>query len=82
LKIAASLRSSVAHIGWRGTTHRTTYVFSDTGALLTRSDKRFLSNSELAGWYSPGTAPITFDVDGYRFGCAICIESTFPEVFQ
>ncbi|MBZ9789551.1 hypothetical protein K9B32_05315 [Rhizobium sp. 3T7] len=21
-------------------------------------------------------------IDGYRFGCAICIESTFPEVFQ
>ena len=62
--------------------HNSLYVFSDTGALLTRYDKRFLSNSELGGWYSPGTAPITFDVDGYRFGCAICIESTFPEVFQ
>lgn len=62
--------------------HNSLYVFSDTGTLLTRYDKRFLSNSELGGWYSPGTAPITFDVDGYRFGCAICIESTFPEVFQ
>ncbi|WP_244656131.1 MULTISPECIES: carbon-nitrogen hydrolase family protein [Rhizobium] len=40
-----------------------------------------MSNSELGGWYSPGTAPITFDVDGYRFGCAICIESQFPEIF-
>jgi len=62
--------------------HNSLYVFSDTGTLLTRHDKRFLSNSELDRWYSPGTAPITFDVDGYRFGCAICIESTFPEVFQ
>ncbi|MEK1893008.1 MAG: carbon-nitrogen hydrolase family protein [Rhizobium sp.] len=61
--------------------HNSLYVFSDTGALLTRYDKRFLSNSELGGWYSPGTAPITFDVDGYRFGCAICIESQFPEIF-
>lgn len=57
------------------------YVFSDSGVLLTRYDKRFLSNSEVNGWYTPGEEPITFDVDGYRFGCAICIESQFPEVF-
>jgi predicted amidohydrolase len=62
--------------------HNSLYVFSEEGALLTRYDKRFLSNSELGGWYSPGTEPITFDVDGYRFGCAICIESQFQEVFQ
>lgn len=61
--------------------HNSLYVFSDTGALLTRYDKRFLSNSELGGWYTPGTEPITFGVDGYRFGCAICIESQFQEVF-
>lgn len=62
--------------------HNSLYVFSGTGTLLTRYDKRFLSNSELGGWYCPGSAPITFDVDGYRFGCAICIESQFQEVFQ
>ena len=62
--------------------HNSLYVFSEEGALLTRYDKRFLSNSELGGWYSPGAAPVTFDVDGYRFGCAICIESQFQEVFQ
>jgi predicted amidohydrolase len=62
--------------------HNCLYVFSDDGNLLTRYDKRFLSNSELDGWYTPGTEPITFEVDGYRFGCAICIESQFPEVFS
>ncbi|MGR9470615.1 carbon-nitrogen hydrolase family protein [Rhizobium leguminosarum] len=62
--------------------HNCLYVFSDNGTLLTRYDKRFLSNSELDGWYTPGTEPITFDVDGYRFGCSICIESQFPEVFS
>ncbi|HEX9872659.1 MAG TPA: carbon-nitrogen hydrolase family protein, partial [Candidatus Tectomicrobia bacterium] len=36
---------------------------------------------ELSGWYTPGTEAITFDIDGYIFGCAICIESQFPEVF-
>lgn len=61
--------------------HNSLYVFSDTGALLTRYDKRFLSNSELNGWYTPGNEPVLFEVDGYRFGCAICIESQFPEVF-
>jgi predicted amidohydrolase len=62
--------------------HNSLYVFSDAGTLLTRYDKRFLSNSELGGWYTPGTEPITFEVDGYRFGCAICIESQFEEVFS
>jgi len=32
--------------------------------------------------YSPGTNPITFEVDGYRFGCALGMESHFPEVFS
>lgn len=62
--------------------HNSLYVFSEEGALLTRYDKRYLSNSELGGWYSPGTAAITFAVGEYRFGCAICIESQFQEVFQ
>ncbi|MFK0331496.1 carbon-nitrogen hydrolase family protein [Rhizobium sp. NPDC090275] len=62
--------------------HNSLYVFSDAGALINRYDKRFLSNSELQGWYTPGTAPVVFDVDGYRFGCAICIESQFQEVFS
>lgn len=62
--------------------HNSLYVFSDTGELLTRYDKRFLSNTELAGWYTPGTEPVIIDVDGYKFGCAICIESQFPEIFS
>jgi predicted amidohydrolase len=62
--------------------HNSLYVFSDAGDLITRYDKRFLSNSETNGWYTPGVAPIVFEVDGYRFGCAICIESQFPEVFM
>lgn len=62
--------------------HNSLFVFSDTGDLLTRYDKRFLSNSEINGWYTPGADPIVFEVDGYRFGCAICIESQFPEVFM
>lgn len=62
--------------------HNSLYAFSDSGMLLTRYDKRFLSNSELDGWYTPGTAPILFEVDDYRFGCAICIECQFPEIFS
>ncbi|KQV82919.1 carbon-nitrogen hydrolase family protein [Rhizobium sp. Root1220] len=62
--------------------HNSLYVFSDAGTLLTRYDKRFLSNSELGGWYTPGTEPVTFKVDDCDFGCAICIESQFAEVFS
>jgi predicted amidohydrolase len=44
-------------------------------------DKRFLSNTELGGWYTPGTTPTVFGIEGYRFGCAICIEVQFAELF-
>lgn len=62
--------------------HNSLYIFSDSGDLLTRYDKRFLSNSEVNGWYTPGIEPVVFDADGFRFGCAICIESQFPEIFM
>lgn len=62
--------------------HNSLYIFSDSGYLLTRYDKRFLSNSELGGWYTPGAVPIVTEVDGFRLGYAICIESQFPEVFS
>ncbi|MEF2074491.1 carbon-nitrogen hydrolase family protein [Consotaella aegiceratis] len=61
--------------------HNSLYVFSPSGALQTRYDKRLLSHSEVSGWYTPGSEPITFAIGGYRFGCAICIESQFPEIF-
>ena len=31
--------------------------------------------------YAPGAVPVTFAVDGVRFGCALGIEVHFPEVF-
>jgi predicted amidohydrolase len=40
------------------------------------------SYSETTKFYSPGTAPVIFDVDGFRFGCLICVEINFPELFM
>src|SRR6266496_2729417 len=37
--------------------------------------------AEITRFYSPGFEPVVFDVDGYRFGCAICIEVNFPSIF-
>ncbi len=61
--------------------HNSLYVISASGDLITRYDKRFLSNSEVNEWYTPGTEPVVFEVNSFRFGCALCIESQFPEVF-
>jgi predicted amidohydrolase len=61
--------------------HNSLYVISDHGELVTRYDKRFCSNTEITRFYSPGFDPVVFDVDGYRFGCAICIEVNFPQLF-
>ena len=57
------------------------YVISDQGKLATRYDERLLSNTKLSFMYTPGSGPVTFDVDGLRFGCAMGIEVHFPEVF-
>jgi predicted amidohydrolase len=61
--------------------HNSLYIVSDRGRLIARYDKRFLSNTEVSFLYSPGRHPLVFEVDGIRFGCALCIEANFPEVF-
>jgi predicted amidohydrolase len=61
--------------------HNSLLVIDSNGNLHTRYDKRFLSHTEVTDWYTPGSVPITFEVKGYRFGCAVCIEVQFPDVF-
>jgi predicted amidohydrolase len=62
--------------------HNSLYVISGRGEVVTRYDKRFLSHTEIAGWHTPGRDPCVFELDGWRFGCALCIEVHFPEVFR
>jgi predicted amidohydrolase len=62
--------------------HNSLYVISDTGRIVDRYDKRFCSHTEITQYYSPGFEPVVFDVDGYRFGLAICVEINFPHLFS
>lgn len=62
--------------------HNSLYVINDSGEIITRYDKRFCSNAEISDWYSPGRQARTFEIDGVRFGCAICIEIQFMEIFS
>ncbi|WP_129664170.1 carbon-nitrogen hydrolase family protein [Phytoactinopolyspora endophytica] len=57
------------------------YVISETGHLVGRYDKRYLSPTESTFMYAAGDHPTVFEVDGFRFGCASCIEANMPEVF-
>ncbi|MFE3032896.1 carbon-nitrogen hydrolase family protein [Streptomyces canus] len=84
--LAAELRLWVV----LGSTHRLTaphrphnslYVIADDGMVVDRYDKRYCSNTEILGYYTPGFRPTTFSIDGFKFGCAICVEINFPEVF-
>lgn len=61
--------------------HNSLYVISDRGELVGRYDKRLLSYTEVTDWYVPGSRALTFEVDGFRFGCVLCIEIQFPELF-
>ncbi|MBB3656489.1 putative amidohydrolase [Rhizobium sp. BK650] len=61
--------------------HNSLYVLSDRGELVTRCDERLLSHTKISFMYSPGKVPVTFEVDGMRFGCAAGMESHYPEIF-
>jgi len=61
--------------------HNSLYVITDAGMLLDRYDKRICSHTEITRFFSPGFDPVVFEVDGFRFGCAICIEVNFPDLF-
>lgn len=61
--------------------HNSLYVISDRGEVVTRYDERLLSNTKVSYLYSPGVVPVTFDVDGVRFGCLLGIEIHYPELF-
>jgi predicted amidohydrolase len=90
------LAATVEHAGdaglWAvvGSVHRATgsarpfnslYVINETGQLACRYDKRYLSPSESTFMFAAGDHPTVFEVDGFRFGCALCIEANMPEVF-
>lgn len=62
--------------------HNSLYVVSDQGALVTRYDERLMSHTKVSFMYTPGRAPVTFDVEGVRFGCALGMEAHYPEIFQ
>jgi predicted amidohydrolase len=61
--------------------HNSLYVISDRGEVVTRYDERLLSKTKVSYMYSPGISPVTFDVDGTRFGCLLGIEIHYPELF-
>ncbi|ACU69542.1 Nitrilase/cyanide hydratase and apolipoprotein N- acyltransferase [Catenulispora acidiphila DSM 44928] len=61
--------------------HNSLYVISDRGEVAGRYDERLLSKTKVTYMYAPGTATVTFDVDGVRFGCLLGMEVHYPELF-
>lgn len=57
-------------------------VISDEGEFYGQYNKRFCSNTEITDWYTPGGSPFVFTVENIRFGCLLCIEIQFPELFM
>lgn len=58
------------------------YIISDEGNIDARYDKRLISNTEISYMYTPGQKPLVFSIDGWKFGCTICIEVNYPELFM
>jgi predicted amidohydrolase len=62
--------------------HNSLYIISDAGQIINRYDKRICSVTEVSRFYTPGSEPVIFEVDGFRFGCIICVEINFPQLFM
>jgi len=58
------------------------YVISDEGTVHGRYSKRLISHTEITDWYTPGNTPLVFELDGISFGCLLCIEIQYPELFM
>jgi predicted amidohydrolase len=91
LQLVASLARELVLWAVVGSNHRLTpphrphnslYVISGRGEVATRYDKQYCSHTEITDWYTPGRGCCVFEVEGWRFGCALCIEIHFPELFQ
>lgn len=61
--------------------HNSIHVVSDRGEVVARYDERMLSTTKITWMYAPGTQPVTFDVDGYRFGLLSGLDVLFAELF-
>jgi predicted amidohydrolase len=61
--------------------HNCVYVIDADGSLAGRYDKRRCSMRDLEN-YTPGDRPFTFAINGVLCGCLICLEWSFPELFQ
>ena len=61
--------------------HNSLYIISNNGEIVNRYDKRRCSNNELNNWYTPGFEFCHFEINGIKFGCILCIEIQFPELF-
>jgi predicted amidohydrolase len=61
--------------------HNSMYVVSDQGKVVARYDERMLSTTKVTWMYSAGTKPVTFEVDGVRFGLMLGLDVLFPELF-
>jgi len=58
------------------------FVISAHGVLAGRYDERMLSRTKSAFLYRPGKHPLVFEARGARFGCALGMETQYPELFS
>ena len=74
-KFAQELKIWVAlgcnhHLSKDNLPHCSTYIISDEGQVVTRYDKRYLSETNITKRkYAPGKSAVTFEIDGILMGC-------------
>jgi predicted amidohydrolase len=57
------------------------FVISSRGRLIGRYDERMLSKTKSTLMYAAGRDPLVFTAGGVHFGCALGMETHYPELF-
>jgi len=85
-RVAGELKlwTVVGGIAFAGTDPRPTsalFVVSPNGAVVGRYDERMLSKTKAEYLYRAGREAFVFEAGGVRFGCALGMETQYPEIF-
>ena len=80
-RVNCTVMSGLLNYGTDGVLRNQLTVFPPDGEPFSPYTKVHLVEPELAKGIEPGTAPVSFEYKGVRYGASICFDHYFPELF-
>ena len=80
-RVNCTVMSGLLNYGADGVLRNQLTVFPPDGEAFSPYTKIHLVEPELAKGIEPGSAPVSFEYKGVRYGASICFDHYFPELF-